>query len=295
MGLLDIFSRNKSVVGLDIGSSSVKLVELSGGKGGWSITGAAHQGLPAEAIVDGAIMDAGTVAEAIRACFDQARIKSDAVCTAVSGHAVIIKRISMPAMSVEELAESIQWEAEQYIPFDISEVSLDYQIMENMTDEGNMDVLLVAVKRDKINDYTSAIAQAQKNPVVVDIDAFAVQNCYEMSYDIDPALSTALINIGASVTNIAILNGSNPTFWRDINVGGNQYTDAIQKELNLPYETAEADSCDSAMDFSSPLVASSNSSRPSNAWANARHIARDWISASVIFSAAGTGSRRGSE
>jgi len=241
MGLLDVFGGKKSVVGLDIGSSAVKLVELAESKGSWSVVAMGQQSLPAEAIVDGAIMDAATVSEAIRATFEQARVKTDQVATAVSGHAVIIKRISMPAMSPEELSESIQWEAEQYIPFDINEVSLDYEIMEGPSiEEGNMDVLLVAVKRDKINDYTSAVAQAQKQPVVVDIDAFAVQNAYELSYELDPALSTALINIGASVTNIAILNGMMPSFWRDINVGGNQYTDAIQKELNLPYETAEA-------------------------------------------------------
>jgi type IV pilus assembly protein PilM len=241
MGLLDVFGGKKSVVGLDIGSSAVKLVELVDNKGSWSVAAMAQEGLPAEAIVDGAIMDATTVSEAIRSVFEQSRVKSDQVATAVSGHAVIIKRISMPAMSTEELTESIQWEAEQYIPFDINEVSLDYEIMEGPgIEEGTMDVLLVAVKRDKINDYTSAIAQAQKQPVVVDIDAFAVQNAYELSYQLDPALSTALINIGASVTNIAILNGLTPNFWRDINVGGNQYTDAIQKELNLPFETAEA-------------------------------------------------------
>ncbi len=238
---MGLFSRKKGVVGLDIGSSGVKLVELESGKSGHSLKSVGYEPLPPEAIVDGAIMDATTVAEAIRKIFIDRKVRTENVATAVSGHSVIIKRISIPTMSPEELSESIQWEAEQYIPFDIDEVSLDYQVMEGpAAEEGNMEVLLVAVKRDKINDYTAAISQAGKVPVVVDIDAFAVQNAYESSYELDPALSTALVNLGASVTNIAVLQGANPSFWRDINVGGNQFTDALQKELNLPFETADA-------------------------------------------------------
>ena len=250
---MGLFSRKKGVVGLDIGSSAIKLVELEPSKVGYALKAIGWEPLPPEAIVDGAIMDASTVAETIRKLFEERKVKADNVATAVSGHAVIIKRISIPTMSPEELGESIQWEAEQYIPFDIDEVSLDYQVMQGpAAEEGHMEVLLVAVKKDKINDYTAAISQAGKVPVVVDIDAFAVQNAYESSYELDPALSTALINIGASVTNIAVLKGSNPAFWRDINVGGNQFTDAIQKELNLPFETADALKRGQAQDESIP-------------------------------------------
>jgi type IV pilus assembly protein PilM len=151
-----------------------------------------------------------------------------------------VKKISLPQMSNEELAESIHWEAEQYIPFDIQDVSIDYEVIEGGGSGGNMDVLLVAVKKDKIGDYTSAISQAGKNPRVVDVDVFALQNCYEINYGIDPGRVIALLNVGAAIMNINIIKGGTSIFNRDIAVGGNQYTDAIQKDLNLSFDQAEA-------------------------------------------------------
>jgi type IV pilus assembly protein PilM len=152
---------------------------------------------------------------------------------------VIVKKISLPQMSQEELAESIHWEAEQYIPFDIQDVSIDYEVVGEGSG-GNMDVLLVACKKDKISDYSSAITQAGKNPALVDVDVFALQNCYEVNYGIDPGRVVALLNVGASIMNINIVKGGTSIFNRDIAVGGNQYTDAIQKDLNLSFDQAEA-------------------------------------------------------
>src|SRR5262245_36800713 len=185
-------------------------------------------------------MDSGAVIDAIQRLFSGQKIKSSDVATSVSGNAVIVKKISLPQMSNEELAESIHWEAEQYIPFDIQDVALDYEVVEGGGSGGNMDVLLVAVKKDKISDYSSAITQAGKTPSVVDVDVFALQNCYETNYGIDPGRVVALLNVGASIMNIIILRGHSSIFNRDIAVGGNQYTDAIQKELNLSFEQAEA-------------------------------------------------------
>ena len=162
------------------------------------------------------------------------------MATSVSGNAVIVKKISLPQMSTEELAESIHWEAEQYIPFDIQDVALDYEVVEGGGSGGNMDVLLVAVKKDKISDYTSAISQAGKNAAVVDVDVFALQNAYEVNYGVDPGRVIALLNVGASIMNINIVKGGTSIFNRDIAVGGNQYTDAIQKDLNLSFDQAEA-------------------------------------------------------
>ncbi|PYQ15575.1 MAG: pilus assembly protein PilM, partial [Acidobacteria bacterium] len=196
--------------------------------------------LPPEAIVDGAIMDSGAVIDAIQRLFTAQKIKTNDVATSVSGNAVIVKKISLPQMTPEELAESIHWEAEQYIPFDIQDVSLDYEVVEGGGSGGNMDVLLVAVKKDKIGDYTSAISQAGKNPQVVDVDVFALQNCYEVNYGIDAGRVVALLNVGASIMNINIIKGGTSIFNRDIAVGGNQYTDAIQKDLNLSFDQAEA-------------------------------------------------------
>jgi type IV pilus assembly protein PilM len=142
-------------------------------------------------------------------------------------------------MSPEELAESIQWEAEQYIPFDINDVNLDYVPLSGAGTGENVDVILVAVKKEKINDYTSVISQTGKLPVLVDVDAFAVQNCYETNYEVEEGKTLALVNIGASVTNVNVLSDTNSLFWRDITFGGNQYTDAIQRELSLSFDQAE--------------------------------------------------------
>jgi type IV pilus assembly protein PilM len=237
-----LFGKKKGVVGLDIGSSAVKAVELSaGGKGGaeYHLVNLGMEQLPPEAIVDGAIMDSGAVIDAIQRLFSSRKIKTPDVATSLSGNAVIVKKISLPQMSQEELAESIHWEAEQYIPFDIQDVSLDYEVLEGGTG-GNMDVLLVAVKKDKISDYSSVISQAGKTCAVIDVDVFSLQNCYELNYGIDPGRVVALLNVGASIMNINILKGHTSIFNRDIAVGGNQYTDAIQKDLNLSYDQAEA-------------------------------------------------------
>src|SRR5579864_5976638 len=229
--------KTKSLIGLDIGSSSVKAVELKKSKAGYELMSFGLEPLSQDTVVDGAIMDAPSVAEKIIAIFDGQKIKVKDVATSVSGHSVIVKRVSMPLMTEEELFDRIQAEASQHIPFDIADVNLSYQLLE--ATENQMDVLLVAVKKDKILNHTNVLAQAGKTPTVVDIDAFALQNCYEVNYDPDPTQTVALLNIGASVMNINIVRGGAPLFTRDVSVGGNQYTDALQKELDLSYEDAE--------------------------------------------------------
>ena len=241
MGLFGL-GKKKGLVGLDIGSAAVKAVELkTGGKGGaeYQLVNIGVEPLPPEAIVDGAIMDSGAVIDAIQRLFQQQKIKTGDVAVGVSGNAVIVKKISLPQMSAEELSESIHWEAEQYIPFDIQDVAIDYEVIDG-GGGGNMDVLLVACKKDKISDYTSVISQAGKTPSIVDVDVFALQNCYEINYGSDPGRVIALLNVGASVMNINIVKGGTSVFNRDIAVGGNQYTDAIQKDLNLSFEQAES-------------------------------------------------------
>jgi type IV pilus assembly protein PilM len=236
-----LFGSKKGLVGVDIGSSAVKAVELKpGGRGGeFHLLKLGMEPLPPEAIVDGAIMDSGAVIDAIQRLFSANKIKTNEVATSVSGNAVIVKKISLPQMTQEELAESIHWEAEQYIPFDIQDVALDYELVEGSGSGGNMDVMLIAVKKDKISDYSSAISQAGKTATVVDVDVFALQNCYEVNYGVDPGRVVALLNVGASIMNINIVKGATSIFNRDIAVGGNQYTDAIQKDLNLSFEQAE--------------------------------------------------------
>lgn len=240
-----LFGKKKGLVGVDIGSSAIKAVELKqGGKGGaeYQLVNIGIESLPPEAIVDGAIMDSGAVIDAVQRVFSAQKIKTAEVATSVSGNSVIVKKISLPQMTPEELQESIHWEAEQYIPFDIQDVNLDYEVLDFGTgqdSQGSMEVLLVAAKKDKIADYTNVIAQAGKTPAIVDVDVFALQNAFEANYGFEPTAVVAILNAGASAVNINILTGPQSVFTRDVSIGGNAFTEAVQRELNLPYEAAE--------------------------------------------------------
>jgi type IV pilus assembly protein PilM len=240
-GLTTVFRRAKSLVGLDIGSSAVKAVELKPAGRGYRVAAYGTEPLPPDSIVDGAIIDGAAVADAIRRLFDGRGIKTRDVAASLSGNAVIVKKISLPMMTEAELADSISWEAEQYIPFDIQDVNLDYQVLDTSDPggKGQMDVLLVAAKKEKIADYTGVIAQAGRSAVVVDVDAFALQNAYEANYGLQPGTVTVLLNAGASATTINILNGEQSVFTRDVSIGGNAYTEALQRELGLPYDVAD--------------------------------------------------------
>jgi type IV pilus assembly protein PilM len=231
-------NRPKSLVGLDIGSSAVKAIEIKSAGKGWKVTAVGVEPVPPDSIVDGAIIDGGAVADAVRRLFESRKFKAKDVAASLSGNSVIVKKITLPTMTEAELGESIQWEAEQYIPFDIQDVNLDYEILGTGT-EGNMEVLLVAAKKDKIADYTNVISQAGKTAVIVDVDAFALQNAYEINYGFDANSVVALLNAGASAININILAGSQSVFTRDVSMGGKAFTEAVQKELGLPFETAE--------------------------------------------------------
>jgi len=234
-------AKGKLAVGLDIGSSSVKLVQLRERKGGYALQAFGVSKLPPETIVDGALMNSAAVVQAIQDLVAEHKVKARDVAIGVRGHSVIIKKISLPRMSQEELDESIQWEAEQYIPFDVKDVNIDTQILTPAGDAaGQMDVLLVAAKKDMINDYTSVCAEAGLAASVVDVDAFAVQNAYEASYELPPGETMVLINVGAAVTNINILANGTTTFTRDVTMGGNSFTEEIQKQLNISYDEAEA-------------------------------------------------------
>jgi type IV pilus assembly protein PilM len=235
-----MFGSGKSIVGLDIGSSSIKAIELKRAKGEITVSHLGMESLASDIVVDSMIVDSGTVSSAISKIFGLHGIKTKNVATSVSGHSVIVKPIKVQPMSEAELAEGITAEAAQHIPFDISDVNLDFEILNPESGGPQMDVLLVAVKKDKILNYTNVLSLAGKTPAVVDIDAFALQNCYEYNYQPAPDTTVALLNLGASVMNINIVKGTTPLFTRDVSVGGNQYTDSLQKELDLSFEDAEA-------------------------------------------------------
>jgi type IV pilus assembly protein PilM len=231
--------RSKSIVGVDIGSSCVKAVELAPRGSGFELLHLGVATLPHDAIVEGAFLNSGAIVDAIRAAVEKSGSKAKHAAVAVSGHSVIVKKISVPAMTVEELEESIRWEAEQYIPFDVNEVNLDFEVLQHGDAERPMEVLLVAAKRDLIDDYVNLISEAGLQPAVIDVAGFAVENSFETNYDIGPEDVVAVVNIGAQVTNINVVAGGVPAFTRDVAAGGNQYTAEIQRALSIGFDEAE--------------------------------------------------------
>lgn len=233
-----MFLGKKEVVGLDIGSNSIKLAELKETKKGYQLKNIGETLLPPEAIVNKVITNRDAVSEAIYSLIEELRVKTKNAVISISGHSVIIKKVSIPKMSEKELREAVPWELEQYIPQNIEDVNYDFQILPGQTAEGNMDVLIVAAKKDITNDYINVVNDAGLNPVVVDVDVFALENMYEANYPESGGV-VALVNIGASVTNINILKNGVSVFTRDITTGGNQFTELIQKEFDVGYDEAE--------------------------------------------------------
>src|SRR5215468_8401169 len=224
--------RKKLLVGVDIGTHSIKVVRLKQKGKGYQLLNFGIMPLRPEAIVDGNISEAEAIVEAVRNLMRMEKIKAKEVATAVSGQSVIVKRIRLPQMTERELTEAIQGEAEQHIPFEIADVNLDFQILPTAREAGGrvdnqMDVLLVAAKKATIQDYTSLLTAAGLNPVVVDVDAFALGNAYEVATG-QEAEVVALVDIGATTMNINILKAGAALFQRDIAIGGKRYTAAIQ-------------------------------------------------------------------
>ncbi len=229
------------LVGLDIGSSAIKAVEIAmkGRDKGFELRSLGIAPLQNEAIVQGAFLNQSAIVDAIGESIEIGRIKTKEVAVAVSGHSVIVKKVSLPAVTRDGLEDQVQWEAEQYIPFDVNEVNLDFQILDPDGTDGQMDVLLVAAKKDLIDDYVQVISEAGLTPTVIDVAAFAVENAYEANYSAQSEDVVALINIGAQVVNINVVQSDLPVFTRDITTGGNQYTEEIQKSLSISFEEAE--------------------------------------------------------
>ncbi len=230
----------KHLIGVDIGTSSVKVIQVRKSGKGYHLLKHGVEKLPPQSIVDGHVMNHGAVVDALRKLFRELKISQREVALSISGNSVIIKKLNLPLMKAEELEEQIQWEAEQHIPFDISEVELDYNILSENPAAGQMDVLLVAAKKDEIQDLVEVVREARLKPLVVDIDAFAIQNVYELNYGYSVGEIIALLNVGAEVTTINIVADGISQFTRDISNGGNMITEEIQKQLQVSYEEAEA-------------------------------------------------------
>jgi type IV pilus assembly protein PilM len=230
----------KNLIGVDIGSSAIKVAHLRETKKGLQLVNFGCEPLPPQTIVDGNVMNSGAVVDGLSKLWKSCKLKQRDVALSISGHSVIIKKIPVPSMTADELEEQIHWEAEQHIPFDINDVEIDYDILTNREDQGQMDILLVAAKKDEINDYTQVARESRLNPCVVDIDAFALQNAYEANYAIDSGETVALLNVGASLTTINIVQAGVTMFTRDVASGGNGITEEIQKQLGVSFEEAEA-------------------------------------------------------
>ena len=230
---------SKSILGLDIGSSCVKAVEVAPRGDGFELLHLGIAPLPHDAIVEGAFLNASAIADAIREAIAKSGSKAKHAAAAVAGHSVIVKKITVPAMTAAELEESIRWEAEQYIPFDVNEVNLDFEILQAGDAERPMEVLLVAAKRDLIDDYTNLIGEAGLSPAVIDVAGFAVENAFEMNLGAHGDEVVALVNIGAQTSTINVVSGGVPAFTRDVATGGNQYTAEIQRALSVGFDEAE--------------------------------------------------------
>ena len=234
------FRKPKGILGLDIGTNAIKMVELEETKKGYQLKNFGMTFLPKETIVNGVFKNAASLVNAITSLTENLKTKTKYVAIAVSGHPVIIKKINIPTMTEEELNESIQWEAEQYIPFDLEEVNIDFQILGvNEATPDQMDVLLVAAKKSLINEYQDAITEAGLEAVIVDIDSFALENAYEVNYPDEEAPVVALVDMGASVININVVKEGKSTFTRDVFMGGNKLSEEIQKRLAVSEEEAE--------------------------------------------------------
>lgn len=239
-----LFAAKRQVVGLDIGSRAIKLVQIKELKGRYILQKFGIKPLEPEVIVDGTVMDAGRVIDAIKELIQEQGVKVKNVALSVSGHAVIVKKINLPQTPDDQMEAKVKEAAEQYIPFDINEVNLDWFILNpaETTEDGQtqMAVLLVAAKKDKVNELTEIARGAGLIPKVLDVDAFAIENMYSINYEVKPEELTALVNVGASVMNVNIVKGNISVFTRDIAVGGHRYAEALQRDLGVTADEAEA-------------------------------------------------------
>ena len=234
-----LFGRKKTTVGLDIGSGLIKLVAISHGSGEPVLTKVAFTSVVDDAIVEGEVMDKGIVADAIKGLMASAGIKTKQVVCAVGGRDVIIKKIAMDRMKEGDAREVIRWEAEQHVPFDMDNVELDFQILDPEAEGLQMTVLLVAAKRELVETKLALLADVGLEPTVIDVDAFALHNAFEINYPDAMRGVVGLINIGHETTNVNILDDGIPVLTRDIPIGTRRFREDMQRERGLSAEDTE--------------------------------------------------------
>jgi type IV pilus assembly protein PilM len=233
---------SKYAVGLDIGSSSVKAVQMRKAGRGYAVDKIGVADIyPGGDKSAGAGRERALTIQAIRNALDAGKIKAKQAITSLSGESIIVRYFQMPAMPEEELKNAVRWSAEEYIPYSIEEVNIDAAILGESTSEAGaeVDVLLVSAKNDLVNEHVSIVNEAGLTPIVVDLASFAFVNCYEINYQPSSEDVCALVNIGASITNINIYQGMTSRFSRDIAIAGDNVTAALQSRLGLEFAEAE--------------------------------------------------------
>jgi type IV pilus assembly protein PilM len=234
-----MFFKSKKVIGLDIGTSSLKLVELDVSKNGAVLQGFRLAPTPPNTVAGGEISDPATLGSAIRMLTTELGSKRKAVNTGMWGTAVIVKKITMPKMDRKLLNDQIRYEAEQYIPFDIANVSLAHHVLTSPSSPDTQDVLLIAAQNELVAQYSQTIEMAGLECRIVDVNGFALANCFEMNYGRFPGENIGLFNFGASVTNFVVISNGEIVFCRDISVGGLNYTNEISKSMGISIHEAE--------------------------------------------------------
>lgn len=234
-----MFGKARKLVGVDIGSSALKAVELKKRKGGFVLVSLGFEPLPPDIVGEGAIRDVTAAAGAIERLFAEQKIGARDVVTSIAGHAVIVRHLAAPALDQAEMSAWVQSVAAEHVPFDPGDVRLSYHLFDGPRNAGDRHCSLVAAKKEKVDSHSEAIRRAERNPVVMDIDCFALANCFEANYQPNPAETVALIDLGASLANVVVLRDGLPVFTRDVPVGGLQFTEALQREFSLDYEEAE--------------------------------------------------------
>lgn len=225
-------------IGLSIGSSSIKLVELKKSGKTWKLLHFGIVQLPEDAVVNREIINGVAVSESIKTLISQLRLRSKTICTSLSGTSLIIKRMTLDVPKLKDLQEQVFWEAEQYIPFDISEVVMDFQILSRGKDN-KTDVLLVAVKKSLLDSYMECIETTGLKPKIVDVDFFALQNLVEANYPLNPSEAVTIVDVGATSMKVVVVQEGVPVFTKDVALGGANLTAEIQRQLNLSFADAE--------------------------------------------------------
>jgi type IV pilus assembly protein PilM len=236
-------AEGKNLVGVDIGASSIKVVQLKENRKRLNVVRYGYHPLPPQTIIDGHVMNASVITEALLRIFADQKITQKDVAIGVYGQSVIVRKITVPIMTAAELDEQISWEAEQHIPFDIKVMSIDYEVLRRRPEAGQMDLLLVAAKKDEINDYASIVREAKLRPLIVDINAFTIQNIFEQQYGLPEEGTVALLNVGAAVSSLNIVSRGVSAFTREITNAGAAITEEIRKQCNVSYDQAEAYKC----------------------------------------------------